>query len=1068
MSEKPTTDSSDAGEKPTIPPTPAENPEPLSPTVSCKTSGSLTSPPQPRNLPVIPGYEILEELGRGGMSVVYKARDLQLNRVLALKMIPAGYAAAADLDRFRAEAQAIARLQHPNIVQVHEIRDHEGTPFFALEFCSEGSLAQRINCTPLPPRESAQVVQKLARAMHYAHQRAVIHRDLKPANVLLQSPSTDAERNRRGKQKHKERDSSSPCFGTPKVTDFGLAKKLDETGHTATGAIMGTPSYMAPEQAGGRAKDVGPATDIYALGAILYECLTGRPPFRGDSHMDVIMQVVSNDPVPPSQLQPRTPRDLETICLKCLQKVPGRRYATAADLAKDLRRFLAGEPILARPVGIPERIWKWARRKPAAAGFLIVLFILLGVASVLLIQDQVRRNALEARRQTLDNEIQQALNELDRTHSEFGDMLINLPKGYPHQSKVLEHEKWVKDTMAVVDNWQTQLRQARANWEKANEQALANRQLVSAVLTERLKFVGEMLQVDEAGLGLAKDVLAGGWDKENFDFSSALAATYCDQGNLVAHQNPKGAFAYYARAIDMLENCQWVHPRIVDDIYAKARKGLEKGLQLFPATVTTLDESFTSRQVDHIYQLQMQAGRVYVIELQSQDFSITLRWETAAGDVLSKSKNSVLGVRVLTPRNNGDHHLVANFPLPRNRENGRYKLTIRALKNGPDGRLFSGGVEIKRLDPEAGKENLRGHEKGVGCLAVSPDAKRLFSASDDGAIKVWDVEARKEILALAGFKNLTPHEHVANLVVSPDSKRLAAQRQNWVFLFEYDTRVWDLETGKEIRTMKSPQGSGLAFSKDGKRLLAGPGAKFLDSKVFPPNVEIHAKVWDLETGKESSVKLLPAVFQAVLELKSLASPIRTAVLSPDGGRLFGGTGNTIKIWELPAGNVIHTVPVTPPTNVFSKGPLFISFRISPNGKQLFCYAPGPAEVPNPIAVWDVDKGKEIVSLRGHTGSIQCLAIGRDGKRLVSGSSDNSIKIWDVGAGKEILTLRGHYGGVRALALSNDGKWLFSGGGNGTIKIWDLAEKLGERILPFDSAAAGLENAVKILSKLPPK
>src|SRR5262249_17925913 len=251
-----------------------------------------------------------------------------------------------ELARFRTEAEAIARMQHPNIVQIYEVGEQGGLPYFSLEFCGGGSLEKKLSGTPLPPHESAALVEALARAMDAAHQKGVIHRDLKPANVLLAED------------------------GTPKITDFGLAKKLDEAGQTASGAVMGTPSYMAPEQAGGKA--VGPLADVYALGAILYECLTGRPPFKAATPLDTIMQVISEEVVSPSLLSPQVPRDLETICLKCLQKEPAKRYTTAQALADDLRRFLAGEPIVARPVGWLERVWKWSHRRPAAAALLAV------------------------------------------------------------------------------------------------------------------------------------------------------------------------------------------------------------------------------------------------------------------------------------------------------------------------------------------------------------------------------------------------------------------------------------------------------------------------------------------------------------------------------------------------------------------------------------------------------------------------------------------------------------------------------------------------------------------------
>jgi serine/threonine-protein kinase len=278
---------------------------------------AATLPPAPAgSLPAagpvaVPGYELLGELGRGGMGVVYRARQVGLNRLVALKMVLAGgHASAADLARFRTEAEAIARLQHPNIVQVHEVGAHNGLPYFSLEFCTGGSLDRQLDGTPWEPTKAAALVETLARAVQAAHARQIVHRDLKPGNVLLAAD------------------------GTPKVTDFGLAKRLDSgAGQTASGAILGTPSYMAPEQAGGDTKAIGPAADIYALGAILYELLTGRPPFKAATPLDTVLQVVNDDPVPPTRLNPQTPRDLETIALKSLAKDPAKRYASAAALA---------------------------------------------------------------------------------------------------------------------------------------------------------------------------------------------------------------------------------------------------------------------------------------------------------------------------------------------------------------------------------------------------------------------------------------------------------------------------------------------------------------------------------------------------------------------------------------------------------------------------------------------------------------------------------------------------------------------------------------------------------------
>jgi len=306
----------------------------------------------------VSGYEILDELGRGGMGVVYRARHVSLNRLVALKMIlSGGHAGGADLERFLAEAEAVAAFAHPNVVQVFEVGRDGHLPFMALEFIDGGTLADRVKDGPLPAKEAARVVEALARGLNTAHQAGIVHRDLKPANVLM------------------TRD------GTPKVTDFGLAKRVEGgSGLTQTGTILGTPSYMAPEQATGEGKRVGPTADIYAMGAILYELLTGRPPFRAASPLDTILLVIHADPVPPRQVNLAMPRDLETIALKCLSKEPGKRYGSAQGLAEDLRRWSADEPIAARPVGRGERAWRWVRRNPVGAVALFLVGVVLSAA----------------------------------------------------------------------------------------------------------------------------------------------------------------------------------------------------------------------------------------------------------------------------------------------------------------------------------------------------------------------------------------------------------------------------------------------------------------------------------------------------------------------------------------------------------------------------------------------------------------------------------------------------------------------------------------------------------------
>src|SRR5262245_60457498 len=320
-------------------------------------TGPVTPGPPAAGLPQVPGYAVEAVLGYGGMGVVYKARQLALDRPVAVKMLLAGpYAGPQELARFRRETAALASLRHPNIVQVYDAGDVEGRPYFTMELVEGGSLARKLSGAPQPARPAAALVSALAGAVEVAHQGGIVHRDLKPGNILVLAD------------------------GTPKVSDFGLARRLaGEAGLTPAGAALGTPSYMAPEQARGRADEVGPSIDVYALGAILYEVLTGRPPFRAETDLETLQQVISREPVPPSRLNATIPRDLETICLKCLHKEPRRRYATAAALAEDLDRFQRGEAIAARPEGPAARLARRVRRRPALAAAVMASALLLCV-----------------------------------------------------------------------------------------------------------------------------------------------------------------------------------------------------------------------------------------------------------------------------------------------------------------------------------------------------------------------------------------------------------------------------------------------------------------------------------------------------------------------------------------------------------------------------------------------------------------------------------------------------------------------------------------------------------------
>jgi serine/threonine protein kinase len=381
----------------------------------------LARPAGGASLPEIPGYDVQSELGRGGMGVVYRARQIDLNRPVAIKMLRSGAHAGEDERiRFHTEAEAVAQLGHPHIVEIYEIGDVDGSPYLTLEFLEGGTLADSVAAGPLPPLEAAATVRTLAVAVDIAHRQGILHRDLKPANVLLTSD------------------------GTPKISDFGLARRLDSGApQTRTGDILGTPSYMAPEQARGHQADVGVGIDIYALGAILYELLTSRPPFLAETALETLAQVTECEPLPPDRLQPRVPRDLVVICMKCLEKDPARRYGSAVLLGDDIGRFLAGEPVFAQPAGVLRRGAKWVKRRPALAAVITIssvaaVVVLLGSLwyNHQLSESLARESSLRVQ---AEESFVEARSAVDRMLTRVGSgPLVDVPHMKPVAQKLLE------------------------------------------------------------------------------------------------------------------------------------------------------------------------------------------------------------------------------------------------------------------------------------------------------------------------------------------------------------------------------------------------------------------------------------------------------------------------------------------------------------------------------------------------------------------------------------------------------------------------------------------------------
>ncbi|MGO9466039.1 MAG: protein kinase domain-containing protein [Isosphaeraceae bacterium] len=475
------------------------------------------------------GYEVIGELGRGGMGVVYLARKVALGRLCALKMVLAGaHAGPAALARFRAEAAAIARLQHPDIVQIYHVGEADGLPYLELEYLPGGGLDQALDGSPWPTETAACSVEIMARAIAQAHRQGIVHRDLKPANILLDAT------------------------GRPKVADFGLAKILDsDDGLTKTRAVLGSPSYMAPEQAEGDARSVAATTDVYALGAILYELLTGRPPVRAATALLTLAQVKETDPVPPSRLQPGMAGDLETICLKCLEKAPARRYATADALAEDLRRFQAGEPILAKPIPSWERAWKWARRRPALAAAVTVstAALLLLLVGALYYNARLRVSVRLARAAQLE-----ALKQRDRTFRNLNQLVFQV------------HDKLGKTPATRAARRQV-LDTALAGLEEVAESARTaapdiGRAVAHQKLGDIFREIGRMDDARrqyESARVLAEQLAAAA--PRDLAISECQSGTFAGLGDLGLHADQlEQAVQYFRRVVDLAEMNMKINP----------------------------------------------------------------------------------------------------------------------------------------------------------------------------------------------------------------------------------------------------------------------------------------------------------------------------------------------------------------------------------------------------------------------------------------------------------------------------------------------------------------------------
>jgi WD40 repeat protein/serine/threonine protein kinase len=1047
---------------------------------------------------VVPGYEIVRELGRGGMGVVYEARQVGLNRTVALKMILAGgHASAADIDRFRTEREAVARLLHPNIVQVYETGAHAGLPYFSLEFCPGGSLDRKLNGTPWEPMPAAKLIETLARAIQHAHEHGIVHRDLKPGNVLLAAD------------------------GTPKVTDFGLAKRLDSAaGLTRSGAILGTPSYMAPEQAG-TGEAVGPRADVYALGAILYQLLTGRPPFKATTDLDTILQVVEQEPVPPTRLNSKTPRDLETIVLKCLAKEPAERYPSATGLAEDLRRFREGEPILARPAGPLERTIKWTTRRPTLAGLLAVSVLAIASLSIggvwFTVKLHHERNVIQTERdvaQTERDNAQREKTEAERQRNLADEREREARSSLYASQLTLAQVAWrdgdVGRLREILDGQRPQPgRDDLRGFEWYYLWHLCHRDLFTlrghAGVVTRVAFSPDgkrIMSASREGSSIYGTIKL--WDVstrqevrtlrgptgEIFTLALSpdgkwLACPIKESKEATSDGRTFFQIVGTVRVWDTMtgqevHNLQGHTKEVVAVAYSPDGKhiislGADGTLRTWDAATGRETQSLKLKGLDRVFALgnafSPDVSRV-AVGLGSGQKTVKV-WDTRTGEMVF----------------NGEGH----------------SAPVGSVAFSPDGdRLASGsGVEVLGINGEVIVWNLttanalctlKGHKGEVFGMAFAPDGNRLASSSKDGMVKVWDVRAGQELFTLKGHTG-----PVMDTQFSVDGRYLASSSA------DKTVKVWNATVDPEtsIRNNDTEAFTGFTFASDGGHLLVGhrsldgtkTGVRDLEAQrdllswkgkesetvlasdhpfshngtyvatgSFDAGGAMKVRVWETATGRE------------LVSLVGRAGGIERIAFSPDGKQIafstkdqISGAGPTeISLWDGTTGQTtsfkvasnnvtclafnpdgqriaigcrdgeldLWAVPTGRPDRSLKGHTTYVrSVVFSPDGKRL-ASSGGAAGQPAEVKLWDTSMGNEIVALKGHSDLVASVTYSPDGKRIATGSADKTVRVWDSATGQELLSLKGHAVMVTSVVFSSDGRRLGSMDGGRSLHVWE--------------------------------